>query len=120
MNTITDTNIKLLLNLEDENIVITDIGVKGREKIVMIETKPVPHFCPCCSFKMHSRGIKERTIRHPILQDGYHLVFTLKQRRWRCTNSDCMYIIDLTKHQNKTSFLLNGHKHPTCLKRQVM
>ena len=30
------------------------------------------------------------------------------------------YIIDLTKHQNKTSFLLNGHKHPTCLKRQVM
>lgn len=94
MNTITDTNIKLLLNLEDENIVITDIGVKGREKIVMIETKPVPHFCPCCSFKMHSRGIKERTIRHPILQDGYHLVFTLKQRRWRCTNSDCMYDIE--------------------------
>ena len=31
-----------------------------------------------------------------------------------------IYIIDLTKHQNKTSFLLNGHKHPTCLKRQVM
>ena len=30
------------------------------------------------------------------------------------------YIIDLTKHQNKASFLLNGHKHPTCLKRQVM
>lgn len=94
MNTITNVTVKHLLNLEDENIIITNIGIKGHEKIVMIETKPVPHFCPSCSFKMHSRGIKKRTIRHPILQDGYHLVFTLKQRRWRCTNPDCMYDIE--------------------------
>lgn len=41
--------------------------------------------------RVHSRGTKKRTIRHPLLQDGYHLVFLLSQRRWRCTNPDCKY-----------------------------
>jgi len=40
---------------------------------------------------MHSRGIKKRSISHPILQDGYELRLILKQRRWRCTNPDCGY-----------------------------
>ena len=40
---------------------------------------------------MHSRGIKARTINHPILQDGYSLILVLRQRRWRCTNPDCRY-----------------------------
>jgi transposase len=40
---------------------------------------------------MHSRGVKKRTIHHPILQDNYSLILILKQRRWRCTNPDCLY-----------------------------
>ena len=40
---------------------------------------------------MYSRGIKTRTIHHPILQDGHELILLLKQRRWRCTNQDCRY-----------------------------
>lgn len=28
---------------------------------------------------------------HPILQDGYSLILLLKQRRWRCSNPDCLY-----------------------------
>jgi transposase len=40
---------------------------------------------------MHSRGIKKRTINHPILQDNYSLILILKQRRWRCTNPECLY-----------------------------
>ena len=40
---------------------------------------------------MYSRGIKKRTINHPILQDNYSLVLILKQRRWRCTNPECLY-----------------------------
>jgi transposase len=40
---------------------------------------------------MHSRGVKKRTIQHPILQDNYSLILILKQRRWRCTNPDCLY-----------------------------
>ena len=40
---------------------------------------------------MRSRGIKVRTISHPILQDGYALILKLKQRRWRCSNKSCLY-----------------------------
>ena len=40
---------------------------------------------------MHSRGIKKRKISHPILQDNYELILILNQRRWRCTNPECLY-----------------------------
>lgn len=40
---------------------------------------------------MHSRGVKQRTIKHPVLQDNYELILVLKQRRWRCTNKDSSY-----------------------------
>ena len=94
MNYVTENAVKKLLDLEDENVVITDIKVNGFEKIVTIETILTPHYCPCCDYKMHSRGIKKRDIRHPILQDGYKLRFILNQRRWRCTNPDCRYDIE--------------------------
>ena len=86
MNSITD-----LLDLEDSDIQITSVQVEGSRKLITLESPPVPHFCPSCGFRMHSRGIKTRTISHPILQDGYELVLLLKQRRWRCTNPDCSY-----------------------------
>lgn len=86
MNSITD-----LLDLEDSDIIISDISIQGTNKNITLETRPVPHFCPSCGFRMHSRGIKQRTINHPILQDNYSLTLILKQRRWRCTNPDCLY-----------------------------
>ena len=86
MNTITE-----LLNLEDSDILISDISVQGTTKTLTLETKPSPHYCPICGFKMHSRGVKQRTIKHPVLQDNYELVLILKQRRWRCTNNHCSY-----------------------------
>lgn len=86
MNSITE-----LLDLEDTEIIISDISISGQTKIITIETPPVAHFCPSCGFKMHSRGVKKRTIKHPILQDTYSLILVLKQRRWRCTNTDCLY-----------------------------
>lgn len=86
MNSITE-----LLDLEDANIVISDICIQGTTKTLTLETRPFAHFCPSCGFKMHSRGIKKRTIKHPILQDNYELILILKQRRWRCTNSECGY-----------------------------
>ena len=84
MNSITE-----LLDLEDSDIFISDTKIDDDRKIITIETHPSAHFCPCCEFRMHSRGIKTRTISHPILQDGYKLVLLLKQRRWRCTNPEC-------------------------------
>jgi len=35
--------------------------------------------------------IKQRSIFHPILQDGYELVLRKKQRCFCCTNPDCVY-----------------------------
>lgn len=102
MNSITE-----LLNLEDTDITITDISIQGTTKTLTLETRPSLHFCPSCGFKMHSRGIKKRTIKHPILQDNYDLILVLKQRRWRCTNPECNYDI------NETFKFVNKHRRTT-------
>lgn len=86
MNSITQ-----LLDLEDSDIIISDIQIQGQTKTLTLETPPSVHFCPSCGYRMHSRGIKKRTINHPILQDNYSLILILKQRRWRCTNPECLY-----------------------------
>ena len=102
MNSITE-----LLDLEDIDISITDIRIEGRKKILSLETKLEAHFCPCCGFKMYSRGIKRRKISHPVLQDGYELILVLNQRRWRCTNPDCGYVTNDTfrfvNHRRRTT-----------------
>lgn len=79
-----------LLDIEDENIIIKEIRIEGKEKFIHLETELRPHYCPACGAKMYSRGVKKRTIRHSILQDGYRLVVILNQRRWRCTNELCL------------------------------
>lgn len=56
---------------------------------------------------MRSRGIKTRTINHPILQDTYELTLKLKQRRWRCTNQQCSYTT------NKTFNFVNKRRRVT-------
>ena len=81
MNSITD-----LLDLEDSEIIIKDIQIHGQTKTLFLETTPIVHFCPICGYRMHSRGVKSRKIKHPILQDNYSLILILKQRRWRCSN----------------------------------
>lgn len=97
MNRITE-----LLDLEDSDIFISDISIQGTTKFLTLETKLYAHHCPSCGFKMHSRGIKKRIVKHPILQDTYELVLILKQRRWRCTNPECRYdISDTFKFVNK-------------------
>ncbi len=80
-----------LLDLEDTDIIVSNIKVEGTQKFITLETAVTPHYCPSCGFRMHSRGIKSRKISHPILQDGYELILHLKQRRWRCTNPECLY-----------------------------
>lgn len=104
MNSITE-----LLDLEDADIVISDIFIQGTSKTVTIETHPVPHFCPICGFKMYSRGVKKRMINHPVFQDGYDLTLILKQRRWRCSNPNCSYdIAESFKFVNKNRRTTNA------------
>lgn len=88
MNSITD-----LLDLEDGDLYITETQIQGQTKTITIETKPVAHYCPNCGYRMYSRGVKNRKVNHPILQDNYSLIIILKQRRWRCTNPECLYDI---------------------------
>jgi len=102
MNSITE-----LLDLEDSEIFVSDIRLEGTRKLVTLETRISLHFCPSCGFRMYSRGIKTRTIHHPILQDGYELILLLKQRRWRCTNTDCRY------ETNETFRFVNKQRRTT-------
>ncbi len=55
MNSITE-----LLDLEDSEVIISNISIQGTRKLLTLETRPEVHFCPACGFKMHSRGIKTR------------------------------------------------------------
>ena len=104
MNSITD-----LLDLEDNDVTITSIDIQGQTKVLTLETPPTAHFCPVCGFRMYSRGVKERTINHPILQDNYSLVLILKQRRWRCINPDCLYSTNESfKFVNKSRRMSNA------------
>lgn len=93
MNTITE-----LLNLEDSDIYVSNIQIIDTKKIITVETPVSIHFCPQCGFKMHSRGIRERTINHPVLQDGFECIIKLRQRRWRCTNVQCGYTVNEAFH----------------------
>ena len=104
MNSITK-----LLDLEDPDVIISDVQVQGQVKTITLETPPVPHYCPTCGYRMHSRGVKTRTINHPILQDSYRLVIVLKQRRWRCANSQCLYeTAETFKFVNKNRRVTNA------------
>lgn len=80
-----------LLNLEDSGIEVECIKTTGQVKTVTLFTRPQTRFCPKCGYLMHSRGTKTRTINHPVLQDSFQLILLLKQRRWRCTNKDCLF-----------------------------
>ena len=86
-------NIIKFLNFEDDELEEVGQTVKDGQRILTIQKKPVPHFCPVCSYRMHSKGINKRTINHPIMQDGLQLILKVNQRRWQCTNPVCRNII---------------------------
>lgn len=60
-------NITELLDLEDSDITISDIIIEGQTKTIIRETPPSARYCPTCSFRMHSRDIKNSTINSTYL-----------------------------------------------------
>jgi len=66
-------NIIKYLNFEDEGLEVLDQRVERGKRILTIQKTPVPHFCPVCSCRMHSKVISPRTINHPVMQDGLQL-----------------------------------------------
>lgn len=77
------------LELKDNGLIVTDITIENSNKFIYLEKELTPIFCPICSSRMHSKGCILRTIKHPILQDGYQLILKAKQRRWICQNDSC-------------------------------
>lgn len=86
-------NIIEFLNFEDEGLEVLDQKVENGRRILNLQKKPGAHFCPVCSYRMHSKGITPRTINHPVMQDGLQLVLIVRQRRWQCTNPACRHIV---------------------------
>ena len=78
--------------MPDNDIEVTNIEIVGDTKYVHIRKKLSPVFCPNCNYRMHSKGIRKRCIRHPIFQDGYKLVLVVSVRRWECQNDNCVLI----------------------------
>jgi len=88
----TDITTKLL-GIEDDTINILSIKTHGKFKDIVVERTLEPQYCPFCQFRMYSKGCRERTVNHPILQDGFALRIILKQRRFKCQNTECGYLM---------------------------
>ena len=84
-------NIIKLLCLEDPDLEILDVSVHGRTREITMARALRPQFCPICQSRMYSRGIYQRKVRHPVLQDGRQLVLHLRQRRFQCSSPACAY-----------------------------
>ena len=86
-------NIINFLNFEDSNLETDPPQIIKGQRVLTIRQKVYPHYCPICSYRMHSKGKYERTVNHPVMQDGLPLILKLQQRRWQCTNPVCRNII---------------------------
>lgn len=87
-----DNDIIKLLNLEDDCI-ITSVNISDRQtKVVSLAKKPEEKYCPLCKYRMHSKGVRIRTVKHQMLLDGYRLELELHCRRYQCINPDCHYM----------------------------
>ncbi len=88
-----NNNIIKLLNLEDDCI-ITSINISDNQtKTVSLSKKQNEKYCPLCNTRMHSKGIRVRTVKHQMLLDGYQLKLELHCRRYQCTNPTCRHMI---------------------------
>lgn len=111
-----------LLNLEDD-CVINSINISANQtKTISLSKLPSEKYCPICNFRMHSKGVRTRTVKHQMLLDGYQLVLELHCRRYQCINPNCHNIITDTfnfidkyrRVTNTTDFLIiEAFRDPT-------
>ena len=95
------------LDFDDPALEVGPICIKDGKRHLTIQKKLTEQYCPFCNYRMYSRGIYERKVNHPIMQDGLPLVLHVRQRRWRCTNTSCQYTC------NDTFSFLEAHKQNT-------
>lgn len=98
-----------VLNLVDDDLIITDHKTINQTLYVELEKKLSPMYCPLCGSRMYSKGIYQRTINHPVLQDGRKVILNVKRRKWKCSSSLCNYM-------NSDNFkLFAAYKHSSNL-----
>ena len=89
------------LGLEEANVEIISSVYRSNQRLITLQKKLVVHYCPICGHRMYSRGIYQRRINHPVMQDGRQLIILINQRRWRCCNPAC-------RHSANDEFLSEG------------
>ena len=72
-------NIIELLKLEDYNLIINIKEITDKNVLIEVEHPLVEHFCPNYRFKMHSKGIRIRKVKHPIYKINNWLLCSLKK-----------------------------------------
>lgn len=83
-----------LLQLKDAEGIDAKILRSDASQIILELQRPIePRFCPICGFRMYSKGIYTRTVKHPFMQDNRLLTLKLKQRKWKCQNQECGYFV---------------------------
>lgn len=76
-----------VLNLPANDLVLKELirNVDGTV-LVTIEKKPAPVYCEECGTRMHSKGIYQRSVNHPVLNGPYagHVLLKVRQHKWKC------------------------------------
>ena len=78
-----------LLSINNEEVQIIDYIENGNKINITVSINPVDTYCLKCGCKMNSKGIQQRTLKHPILQNGFTIIITYLQRRYKCKH--CNY-----------------------------
>lgn len=94
-------------NPEEIKIINTETDEVNHIKYIHLQKILKLSYCPVCHCRMHSRGIKIRTVNHPIFQNGSHLVLKLYQQRWKCRNEYC----SVTELNDEFSFVQKNHRN---------
>ena len=74
---------------KSDDIEVLNIEIINDVRYIHVIKKLKAVYCPECSYRMHSKGISKRIVRHPIFQDGYQLNIVVNQRNWYCSNPEC-------------------------------
>lgn len=70
-----DNNIIKFLNIEDENIIISNIIINGHTKEIYLEKTLKPEFCPACSSRRFSAKTYFKTEKMEMHQSSVSSVF---------------------------------------------
>lgn len=81
-----DTDILHLIGITDPDVIVDGEEDEGTTKILFLEKKLVPKYCPVCGNRMKSKGFYTRQIKHSVLQGVGNLTLRLKERKWHCTS----------------------------------